>query len=243
MLNNKLIDQGLWLFKFRGQFPILILFLSLISVFFDSTQVSRQNLYLAQGIGYVFIGIGFCIRFWVVGFRSTFSSGRNRTHHHTEVLEKKGWYSVCRNPLYLGNYLMWLGLIVGLANLYLIAIVSLIYWVYIERIIFSEEVYLSNKFKEEYIAWCESTPVFFPNFTLWKTNPNSFSFKTVLKNEYPGISAAMSCAFLVELMNTYSVEQQLEISSTHICIGIAIATFGFGMKFLKHKTRFFKEFD
>lgn len=36
------------------------------------------------------------------------------------------------------------------------------FWLYYERIIFAEKVYLRRKFKDEYLQWATVAPVFVP---------------------------------------------------------------------------------
>ena len=49
-------------------------------------------------------------------------------------------------------------------NIYFIIIVSLIYWLYYERIMFAEERFLERKFTDNYIKWSEGRPAFIPSF-------------------------------------------------------------------------------
>ena len=45
-----------------------------------------------------------------MGFAPRGTSGRNTLGQVAEVLNTSGMYSVVRNPLYLGNFVIWLGL-------------------------------------------------------------------------------------------------------------------------------------
>ena len=94
-------------------------------------------------------------------------------------MNTSGIYSTVRHPLYLGNYFMWIGIVVFTYNLYLIAIVSLLYWIYYERIMYAEERFLERKFGEDYVIWASSLPAFFPNLKLYKSSIIPFSFKSV----------------------------------------------------------------
>jgi len=56
----------------------------------------------------------------------------------------------------------------------LVVISSLIFWIYYERIIFMEEDFLRNKFKEHYLNWANNVPPLSPN--LKNGNPQSYNF-------------------------------------------------------------------
>ena len=62
------------------------------------------------------------------------------------TLNTSGLYSVVRHPLYLGNYLMWLGVALFSRTWWAPVIVSLVFWLYYERIMFAEEEFLRRQF-------------------------------------------------------------------------------------------------
>ena len=243
MFFKKLINEGNFLFRYRGQFPLVMIFLAIPSVFFNPMEFNENNHYWFLGFGIVFSLFGFLIRFIVIGKRHKFSSGRNRTHHHTEKLETKGWYSTTRNPLYFANYLIWFGLGIAVFNPFYVVILSLVFWIYIERIILAEETYLAEKFKNDYRLYTEKTNVFFPSFRTFKASTNSFSIKTVLKNEYPGISAACICFWFVYFLQRCRVDGEAIIIPTDIYTILSILLFALLMKSIKKFTGIFHEFD
>jgi protein-S-isoprenylcysteine O-methyltransferase Ste14 len=102
-----------------------------------------------------------------------------------------------------------------------------------------ENDFLEEKFGEEYVDWSIKTPLFLPNPLLYKRAVNPFSFKMVWKNEYPGIVSSLSSIWFVSLLRLMFTEEKLTISITLLLFALAIALFGFGSRFLKHKTNFF----
>ncbi len=60
--------------------------------------------------------LGQGIRIWVAGFAPKDTSGRNTKEQKASVLNHTGLYSLCRNPLYLGNFLMMLAPCILLGN-------------------------------------------------------------------------------------------------------------------------------
>src|SRR5690625_4190690 len=112
---------------------------------------------------------GLSIRLVTIGFTSKNTSGRNTTEGQVaDTLNTTGIYSTVRHPLYLGNFLMWLGIALWTGNFWFIISFCLFYWVYYERIMFAEESFLRKKFGDRYLEWAEQTPAFFPSLKIIK---------------------------------------------------------------------------
>ena len=70
-------------------------------------QLLWAPLWGAWGPGLLLLGLGAQLRFWAVGV----ISARSRTRgDETWEVARTGPYRRCRNPLYVGNVLMWAGL-------------------------------------------------------------------------------------------------------------------------------------
>ena len=176
-LVNEFEKQGSFLFRYRGQFPVLLFLLAVPFLYW--TDTSSISEYLKNFYSYCAVIIsllGFCIRAYTVGVTPKGTSGRNTKEQKAFVLNTTGTYSIVRHPLYLGNYLMWIGIVVFTYNPYFILIVSLLYWIYYERIMYAEERFLERKFGEEYLTWSYSLPAFFPNFKLYKPSIIPFPY-------------------------------------------------------------------
>ena len=116
-------------------------------------------------------------------FTASHTSGRNTEGQVADSLNTTGMYSIVRNPLYLGNFLMILGVVLFLRIWWIPALYATLFALYYERIIFAEEMFLRDKFGQDYLAWASKTPAFFPKFALWKPTA-SFSGKDRCR-EYP----------------------------------------------------------
>ena len=158
-LIHSLEKSGNFLFKYRGQIPVIIFLGALPFVYFMPSGIQK---YLASSDSGVIMGIvsviallvsfaGVCIRAYTIGTTPHGTSGRNRDKQVAKQLNTKGIYSTVRHPLYLGNYLMWAGVLLYTFNLPLFLIISLVYWLYYERIMFTEERYLERQFGDEYL--------------------------------------------------------------------------------------------
>lgn len=246
MLSEKrLIEQGAIFFRYRGQLPVLLILLAVILMLYYPTTIQWADelqliIYILAAI---FISNGHIIRATAVGNRFKHSSGKNRSHHYAENLNVLGWYSVTRNPLYFANFLIWIGLSLVTLHSGVIVLTCIFFWLIYRPIILSEESYLTEKFKSKYSEWVKSTPVFFPSWKNFQKNPLPLSFKTILKNEYPGICATLSCLFILILTKEIRGSNGYFYCTWHLVFLIFIFFFAGTMKFLKHKTHYFKSED
>ena len=155
-------NQGNFLFKYRGQFPI-ILFVLAVPFIYYSNEPSSSKKQIWNYIALCIPVVGFLIRFYTIGTTPKGTSGRNRKEQIADYLNSTGIYSTVRHPLYLGNYFIWAGIAVFTYNIYFIVIMSLLFWIYYQRIMFAEEKFLERKFGVEYINWSKGVPSFIPS--------------------------------------------------------------------------------
>ena len=201
-LNEKLKMQGDFLFRWRSYLPLIIVpFMILVVFSFDSPLFDGKSYNNALIIFALFVGLaGQIVRILVAGFAPKNTSGRNTFGQQADTLNTSGIYSTCRNPLYLGNFLMMLSPVILTGNWIFLLLFALSFWLYYERIIYTEEAFLSQKFGETYAKWCEKTPCFIPKFTNYKKSDLNFCLKTTLRREYHslfGLASALMSANLI----------------------------------------------
>ena len=172
-LSEELKIQGDFLFRYRSYFPLLLLVFGLAMFVLgklsgDQDSMTAYQPWLeAPAIFVSLLGLG--IRVNSVGYSGENTSGRNTSHGQiADMINKKGLYSITRNPLYVGNYFMWLGIAMLTCNLWFIAVITLIFWIYYERIVFAEEAFLREKFGAAYLDWASRTPIFIPLKLKWE---------------------------------------------------------------------------
>ena len=165
-LTESFEKQGLFLFKYRGQFPVL-LFLLVIPFMFDTdySSLTYDWEFFLLFLALLCIVIGFFIRFYTIGTTTKGTSGRNTKEQIAESLNCTGIYSIVRHPLYLGNYLIWLGISITAFNIYFLLFMTVFFWLYYERIMFAEESFLEKKFQDSYLQWSAQVPSFIPSFS------------------------------------------------------------------------------
>jgi protein-S-isoprenylcysteine O-methyltransferase Ste14 len=210
-LSDRFGHDGALLFRWRSYVPVLLLAVSIPA--FPETVAIENHIGEAFAHAWVYFCIaisyaGLLMRCLTIGFVPAGTSGRGTKRLKAEVLNTTGMYSIVRNPLYLGNFLAMLGLAMSLMVWWLVGVFILAYWLYIERIIWTEEEFLSAKFGQSYDEWCARTPAFIPNFALWKPAGLCFSGKTVLRREYHGVLAVAAAYFCIEAILDLGFERQ-----------------------------------
>lgn len=228
---------GNMLFNKRSYLPLFLYILTTIAIYFDrNVFISHENYYLA--ITCITVSIfGLFIRIVTIGKAQKGTSGRNVEGQVAEAVNTKGIYSMVRHPLYLGNFFMWLGIVLFTANFWLILTIILMFWIYYERIMFAEEAFLRGKFGNEYINWAEKTPAFLPSLKNYQKNTSVFNVKDVIRREYYGFTAvAISFAYL-DFIRNYINSSKFYLNDIWLYFLIFSILLFVVLRFLKKKTK------
>ena len=184
-LGKDLVNQGNWLFRRRSYVPLVIVvpfLIALASMRWPLGNYALHEFWEFSCLGISFLGL--LVRVMVVGYTPKGTSGRVTHRQVAEVLNTTGMYSIVRHPLYLGNFLIWLGIALVPMNWWFTGFFVLAFWLYYERIATAEEDFLRQKFGSSFEEWAERTPAFFPRFRAWQRQASTFSLRNVLKREY-----------------------------------------------------------
>ena len=199
--------QGNWLFVRRSWLPLLffpLLIIALFSYDFVNTHFGSTCFLIFQLLCLLISFLGLIVRAIAIGYAPAGTSGRNTTEGQiAEQLNTSGIYSIVRHPLYLGNFLIFLGFTLFTQSLWLNILSCLAYWIYYERIMYAEEEFLRRKYGQVYESWASVTPAFIPRFSKWITPPLSFSLKNVLKREYTAFFEITLAFPVLDLLGRY----------------------------------------
>ncbi len=201
-INDEMAAQGQTLFRFRSFIPLIFILPGYLALSQTMEMEGKISALMVNFIDLLCLLISLCgllIRVLSVGFSHSATSGRNTKRQLANFLNTTGMYSIVRNPLYLGNYLMLIGVALSLKVWWFPVIVTLSYWLYMERIIATEERFLTGKFGEEYYKWAASTPAFIPKLSGWTPPALEFLPKKVLRREIYGFTALIVSFFLIKL--------------------------------------------
>ena len=200
-LIESLEKSGNWLFRWRSFMPLVlyVLALGVMLMGWDDHFDHRSQTWIWVCLSVSLLGL--YIRVVTIGYTPRGTSGRNTKEGQVaESLNTKGVYSVVRHPLYLGNYFMWLGIILYVGNAWFALGCSLLFWVYYERIMFAEEAFLQRKFGGAYFQWSRKVPAFWPKMSGFVRSGVHFSMKNVLRREYSGFLAIFVSFALLDVV-------------------------------------------
>ena len=241
-LVNSWERQGNFLFKYRGQFPVILFVLSVPFLYFTESINESSIVYWNYSALLVSV-LGFLIRFYTIGTTPKGTSGRNTKEQIADYLNSTGIYSLVRHPLYLGNYLIWIGIAIFTYNIYFIIIVSLLFWIYYERIMFAEERFLEKKFGDEYLNWSNGIAAFIPSFTNFTKTIIPLSLKSILRREYAGLLATVIGFAFIDVVRLYFTTGILNVTEFMLQILLVTVVVVVVLRSLKHYTSVLDEKD
>lgn len=239
-LRDEIEKQGDFLFRWRSYLPILMLPLFILGLR-QSQGIERflgGKAQLTWEVVCLLISLlGLFVRCLVAGYVPRGTSGRNTKGQLAEVLNTTGVYSIVRNPLYLGNFIIVLGVLLFTQAWWLVLIGTFGFLWYYERIIFCEEEFLRKKFGNTFVEWANKTPLCIPKFSNWQAPSLPFSYKTMLRREYSGFFGIVSAYFFLGILADLFSKGKVEIKLGWIIFYlVGLATY-VTLRTLKKKTK------
>ncbi|MGQ9580780.1 MAG: methyltransferase family protein [Armatimonadota bacterium] len=138
-------------------------------------------------LGIPLILLGETIRLWAAGYLTKYSE-----------LVTSGPYALCRNPLYLGSFLILAGYLAMFGRLEILVIGIMMFWVLHGGAIAYEENELKRKFGTQYTEYAKKVPRLIPKIGHLKGN-GDFSWERVITNNEhkTAIMNLIFCALMV----------------------------------------------
>jgi len=239
-LREELEHSGNWLFRWRSYLPLLLAGLFLVALtHFEYPHDNHGWDTLWELFCMLISFFGLAIRMYAVGCVPRGTSGRNVTEQRANVLNRTGIYSIVRHPLYLGNFIIWFGIILSVRLWWFMIVALLIFWLYYERIMFAEEEFLRKKFGDDFLNWAARTPAFLPiKLKKWRKPELPFQFKNALRREYSGFFAIVSAFSVLELIEERIVEGEFTFDPVWLTVFIISLIIYLTLMILKKKTSF-----
>jgi protein-S-isoprenylcysteine O-methyltransferase Ste14 len=194
-----MVRIGNFLFHYRnGIFPVVYAILLLPSRAFLASYE------LALGLGVLVAATGQILRAITIGLEYIVRGGRKRQVYANHLVQG-GMFAHCRNPLYVGNYLILLGVGVAANSLLFlctaIPFLTFAYW----AIIAAEENYLRQKFSSEFDSYCKRVNRVVPR---WKGFGQTirgmrFNWQRIITKEYGSAFIWPTAIILVTLKNLW----------------------------------------
>ena len=231
---------GNWLFRRRSWLPVVLVVSGLAMM----NYVNRLGILFDTRKELVFLGIsiiGEVIRIITVGFAAGNTSGRNTVAGQiADVVNVTGLYSIVRHPLYIGNFLMWLGPALFLRSAWFAIVFILVYWLYYERIMFAEEQFLRKKFGGEYDIWSEKVKAVVPSFRNYIPPSLPFSWKAVFNREYNSFVNIFLIFLALDFVRNYIVTRRIMITPLWAWLAGGAVVIWFIFWALDHFTEMFR---
>jgi protein-S-isoprenylcysteine O-methyltransferase Ste14 len=234
--------SGNFLFKHRGEIPVILFILAVPVIrLTDYDTLSDNTKLFVTVIAIVVSFAGFVVRAIAIATTPAGTSGRNTEEQVAESLNVTGIYSTLRHPLYLGNYLMWIGIVIFTFNIWFVVAVSLAFWLYYERIMFAEERFLERKFGNDYLEWSKKVPALIPSFKNYIKNVVPFSFRSILRREYSGVLATVFSFAFIDLLRNYFITGKVEFDRISVYVLAITIVITLILRTLKHSTKVLDE--
>jgi protein-S-isoprenylcysteine O-methyltransferase Ste14 len=236
-----LVRYGNFLFKYRnGVFPVVMVALFVLSV---PRWPAGSDDYdtLLDGIGFTVALIGQLIRTGTVGYAYIIRGGKNR-QVYAEELVTRGLFNHSRNPLYVGNLLIVLGLLLVWNSPLAYLVGGLFFLVGYIAIVAAEEVFLSRKFGEQYDAYAKRVPRWRIRLGDFESSMAgmSFNWRRVVLKEYNSAAFWIGAAFALMLADSLHYQPWSSHPGRHAALvaGIVATTMAWGVaRWLKKSKR------
>jgi len=173
-----MINIGNFFFRYRNWlFIILYLLLFIPSPPLFSEQYFGSQYWLYPLIIGLFVTIlGQAIRGATIGLAYIIRGGKDKKVY-AEELVTSGIFNHCRNPLYVGNILMLLGVGVLSNSLLYVGIIMPLFLIIYQAIVLAEENFLRNKFGASFDQYCSRVNRWIPSLKGISSTINSMHFK------------------------------------------------------------------
>ena len=224
---NWLVKTGDFFFKYRNYlFPLIIVALftsfSVPGQYFGRPELEEWKDIFA--IAFILSGLAF--RSLTIGWAYIKRGGMNK-EVYADTLVKYGLFGVCRNPLYVANMMVYIGLFIQHGHPVVVATGIALYTFIYVAIIAAEEFYLRNKFGAEFVSYCNDVPRWMPRFGKYRESIRgmNFSFRRSILKDYSTIFNAILAIALVEILEHYHFRPMNYETTLKFSLGLLLLAF------------------
>lgn len=218
-----LIASGNFFFRYRSALVILVLIATLFFVEPVYPFGSRAMDVALDVAGFVIALLGQALRMLTIGYDYIRRGGKNKTVY-ADRLVQGGVFSHCRNPMYVGNILIMLGLtLIISAPVVYIVYIPLFLFMY-AAIIAAEENYLRSKYGAEYEEYCRRVNRLWPRWEGFRESvaDMAFSWKRVVSKEYGTTYGWLMAAVGFRLFTVHRIEGPAAATEVHFLAGVMV---------------------
>ncbi|HXI52966.1 MAG TPA: isoprenylcysteine carboxylmethyltransferase family protein [Candidatus Saccharimonadales bacterium] len=233
-----MISIGNFFFHYRnGLFPLVY------ALLLFKSQPLLEDYRVAALIGFVVAALGQALRAVTIGLEYIIRGGRKR-QVYAEKLVQGGLFAHCRNPLYVGNFTIIVGIAIASNSLLFVSVAIpffiFAYWAIIQ----AEENFLRGKFGQEFDDYCARVNRLLPNFAgLGQTlSSMTFNWRRLITAEYGSAYIWLAAIILVTLKNVwlsgeYEARQPMVLG---LWVSFGVVTLSYVLARLSKKSGFLK---
>ena len=149
-------------FRWRGAVGVAILVPAFLVTAFSAPRLALGSPvdFALNGLGWMAFVAGAGVRFWATLFIGGYKD---------RVLVTDGPYSLCRNPLYLGSFLLNLSAALFLKSVVFLGALGAVTAIYLITTIPAEEEFLRARHGADFDRYCREVPRLWPAFRRYRT--------------------------------------------------------------------------
>lgn len=214
--------------RVQTDIALLITVIILTAIFYLSPQFQSGDFIVERALDF----LGFlCI------LKGTFlrmvARGHKKAHSQkSQSLVTTGVYSVVRNPMYLGTFMIGTGFTLIVWPWWAVPIFGVVFYLRFKRQIRKEEKFLSGMFGDQYQRYCDQTPRLFPSFqTMLHVRPRKiFDFREAWSTkEKSGLVFWPLLALALSSLQQWLVYHHVDLYLMIFVLVAAILTFMAGL--------------
>ncbi len=174
---------GQFFFRYRNVLFPVVLGILLLAAPPRAFGEPLWNLLAIVGLGAV--ALGQALRVITIGL-DYIKRGGKKKRVYADRLVVEGVYAHCRNPMYVGNVLVALGMLALVGQPWTLAVGGMFFVFAYVTIVRSEELYLTSRFGAEFEAYCARSPRWLPRVRglLSTLRAYRFDWPAVIVKEY-----------------------------------------------------------
>jgi protein-S-isoprenylcysteine O-methyltransferase Ste14 len=232
MIDRKL-KLGNFLFKHRSFTPVPLIIL--VFIIFRPIDHGEKNI-LVNLVGLLISLLGEIVRIIAVGYAHQGTSGRE-SYLRADSLNISGIYSIVRNPLYIGNFFIFTGLVIVFSNIFALFafIIFLILQYYF--VVLAEENFLKEKYGKDFETYCRRVRRIIPTFKDYRENQNPFNLKKVVFKENDSVFNMLVIYILVLLYKEKAFTDSISRPFVYIIPGVILMAVYIIVKIIKRRGR------
>jgi protein-S-isoprenylcysteine O-methyltransferase Ste14 len=223
-----MIALGRFAFRFRNLlFPLILVGVLAISTPRDPLGDPAYDVWMDLA-GTLVVLLGLSVRAITIGYEYIVRGGRGK-QVYADHLVQGGIYAHTRNPMYLGNALILLGLalVINAPVFYLLALplTALMYG----SIIAAEEAYLREKFGAGFDDYCARVNRLFPRLSGFRRSVEGmrFNWRRVVVKDYSTVFASILGIVLLDWWHDYGINGTLvPWSADHQAMTVFLVAWG-----------------